>query len=397
MLDWLQRHGCIRTQKKQKVFHWNEVDFDMLAREIRSRCLRQANSPSSGASQPTSIHPHQAHHQHHQNHHHQHTQTQQQQQNNYGMHPSQSQLYHLPVDEAEFTFYQPQLPKGGFPYKFGGQPPQQFPVPYFNPFDQQQFNYFSSQPTSTFGLYQPPMQPSVGMKRGVLDPEEFKETTASSYELFPTKRPSQTNTADHIQPFTQDFLQNHLEGLTPEMEAELWSNLTSYEIMNQVDPQGPSLKAPRTNNLQSYSQTQCSQPQTGYINPSNLFSFTPDDFTDYSLPPTSYGNNFGHLPHHQQHHQGLHQMNQPFGANVVERKYYCQSEGCGRHFKRLEHLKRHQRTHTGERPFLCPVKGCGKRFSRSDNLSQHAKIHEREDGGEHHVKYFPTELYPCTW
>jgi len=40
MLEWLVRHDCIRTQKKQKVFFWNEVDFQSLAYEIRDRCMR---------------------------------------------------------------------------------------------------------------------------------------------------------------------------------------------------------------------------------------------------------------------------------------------------------------------------------------------------------------------
>jgi hypothetical protein len=55
--------------------------------------------------------------------------------------------------------------------------------------------------------------------------------------------------------------------------------------------------------------------------------------------------------------------------------YTCPLPTCGRLFKRLEHLKRHVRTHTMERPYSCSI--CGKRFSRSDNLAQHRKTHER--------------------
>jgi transcription factor STE12 len=55
--------------------------------------------------------------------------------------------------------------------------------------------------------------------------------------------------------------------------------------------------------------------------------------------------------------------------------FSCPLFSCGRLFKRLEHLKRHLRTHTMERPFQCPT--CRKRFSRSDNLTQHTRIHAR--------------------
>jgi transcription factor STE12 len=59
-----------------------------------------------------------------------------------------------------------------------------------------------------------------------------------------------------------------------------------------------------------------------------------------------------------------------------QKSHSCPIPACGRLFKRLEHLKRHVRTHTQERPYIC--NHCNKAFSRSDNLAQHRKTHERD-------------------
>jgi hypothetical protein len=68
------------------------------------------------------------------------------------------------------------------------------------------------------------------------------------------------------------------------------------------------------------------------------------------------------------------------GVSASGRMFQCPLDTCGRLFKRLEHLKRHVRTHTQERPYACTQ--CGKRFSRSDNLTQHIKIHDKVNRNE---------------
>lgn len=70
-----------------------------------------------------------------------------------------------------------------------------------------------------------------------------------------------------------------------------------------------------------------------------------------------------------------------------QKSHSCPIPSCGRLFKRLEHLKRHVRTHTQERPYIC--NHCNKAFSRSDNLAQHRKTHERDASvsGEQYGNY----------
>jgi len=68
-------------------------------------------------------------------------------------------------------------------------------------------------------------------------------------------------------------------------------------------------------------------------------------------------------------------INQGYRRDGATNGFVCPLPGCGQVFKRLEHLQRHGRMHTGEKPHKCLV--CGKGFSRSDNLKQHQLTHRK--------------------
>lgn len=103
-----------------------------------------------------------------------------------------------------------------------------------------------------------------------------------------------------------------------------------------------------------------------------------EDFANYEASPN---HGYRSMP---QHHAVQRTANGVFrrarSATLTEMAPYpqkshsCPIPMCGRLFKRLEHLKRHVRTHTQERPYVCPL--CSKAFSRSDNLAQHRRTHE---------------------
>jgi len=104
---------------------------------------------------------------------------------------------------------------------------------------------------------------------------------------------------------------------------------------------------------------------------------------DYSPIPTS---DMGQMGEQRPILQGGPMVRRARSATVMElgpypqKTHCCPIPTCGRTFKRLEHLKRHVRTHTQERPYVCPY--CSKAFSRSDNLAQHKRTHDRGDGAE---------------
>ncbi|KAL1965687.1 hypothetical protein VTN77DRAFT_5187 [Rasamsonia byssochlamydoides] len=69
---------------------------------------------------------------------------------------------------------------------------------------------------------------------------------------------------------------------------------------------------------------------------------------------------------------GSSNSNGPPPKSDKPRPHVCTT--CGRSFARLEHLKRHERSHTKEKPFECPE--CARCFARRDLLLRHQqKLH----------------------
>ena len=57
---------------------------------------------------------------------------------------------------------------------------------------------------------------------------------------------------------------------------------------------------------------------------------------------------------------------------VERRKFHCRH--CKKVFGRADHLRRHNRLHTGEKPYQCRV--CGKRYSDASNMKYHQRSHQ---------------------
>lgn len=110
-----------------------------------------------------------------------------------------------------------------------------------------------------------------------------------------------------------------------------------------------------------------------------------DDFSGFTSSPTQdYRHGHPHPMHHFVQRTSSGVFRRARSATVGEigpyqKSHSCPIPMCGRLFKRLEHLKRHVRTHTQERPYICPL--CNKAFSRSDNLAQHRRTHETNPDG----------------
>ncbi|NXX99115.1 ZNF76 protein, partial [Centropus bengalensis] len=66
------------------------------------------------------------------------------------------------------------------------------------------------------------------------------------------------------------------------------------------------------------------------------------------------------------------------GQQGSRRAFRCEYEGCGRLYTTANHLKVHERSHTGNRPYMCDFPSCGKAFATGYGLKSHVRTHTGE-------------------
>ncbi|CAG8947835.1 unnamed protein product [Penicillium salamii] len=72
--------------------------------------------------------------------------------------------------------------------------------------------------------------------------------------------------------------------------------------------------------------------------------------------------------------------------DMQKRNFSCTIIGCGKGFKRQDHLERHVQGHSKEKPHICWVPGCHRAFARRENLKAHCtKTHTRRGGRNRYV------------
>ncbi|XP_043093405.1 zinc finger and SCAN domain-containing protein 12-like [Puntigrus tetrazona] len=82
----------------------------------------------------------------------------------------------------------------------------------------------------------------------------------------------------------------------------------------------------------------------------------------------------GHQSHFPKLHNNNYKVPERHAFPPGRRLYRCGL--CERDFNRKQHLKIHQRIHTGERPYTCSI--CSARFRHALTLKRHSRIHTGE-------------------
>ncbi|KAK5631332.1 hypothetical protein RRF57_007046 [Xylaria bambusicola] len=66
-------------------------------------------------------------------------------------------------------------------------------------------------------------------------------------------------------------------------------------------------------------------------------------------------------------------MGPPSEPMALTKRFECEVPGCGKVFRRKEHLTRHSKSHDTQLQYACHI--CGRRYARSDVLKRHVEFH----------------------
>ncbi|RXN10856.1 zinc finger protein 143-like [Labeo rohita] len=95
--------------------------------------------------------------------------------------------------------------------------------------------------------------------------------------------------------------------------------------------------------------------------------------------------------------QGIRRNTQPPG----EKCFRCNYEGCGKLYTTANHLKVHERAHTGDKPYCCDIPGCGKKFATGERPyvctvpGCDKRFTEYSSLYKHNVVHTPCKPYKC--
>lgn len=56
----------------------------------------------------------------------------------------------------------------------------------------------------------------------------------------------------------------------------------------------------------------------------------------------------------------------------------CDSDCCGKYFRKWHNFFDHLRIHTNEKPYQCTYENCQQRFTQKANLNKHMELHTGE-------------------
>ncbi|KAF2860924.1 STE-domain-containing protein [Piedraia hortae CBS 480.64] len=395
-LDFLYKNNCIRTQKKQKVFYWYSVPHDRLFLDALERDLKRekmSQEPTTVAVSEPAL--------------------------SFEFDSSQSlfeQLTKAQSDNQTALTVPPSQPASPAPAE-SMPPPQMFPsVSAMPPPSMPPAMHDESSLTPMPAYSQMAMAPMASQVfktreqsvNPVLDrssvPLAHVTNRHSSMPAYMEYSPAPSFVSSSMEDYSQRAIS--FEPLTPPQPAVGGAPETAYIANDETS----LYSATSDSNMHAYNSYMASlagrafpstiygafdgspayKPQrrrTSLLNNGFHGMYRPSDLRQ-SLP--AGGDSSDSKPRSSPYNSRVQRaangvFRRAHSATATEvgpyphKSHSCPIPTCGRLFKRLEHLKRHVRTHTQERPYTCNL--CSKAFSRSDNLAQHKRTHETSADG----------------